>query len=165
MNRLTGNDIEIISEMTNTPDDDSIEVELSFENYNIAESGEVTHTSDTVRTTLPSATQSKAGLLSSVDKTELDRVNTANFELGEVTPTATNVEIAANKTNISDNSSVENNITINSATDRAAGVMSALDKKNLDRIISDTYPIKITSFTNNLNLKEVGSKSTGVFNW
>lgn len=165
VDRLTGNDIEIVSEMTNTPDEDSIEVELSFENYNIAESGEVTHTSDTVKTTLPSATQSKAGLLSSVDKTELDRVNTANFELGEVTPTATNVEIAANKTNISDNSSVENNITINSATDKAAGVMSALDKKNLDRIISDTYPIKITSFTNDLNLKEVGSNNTGVFNW
>lgn len=105
MDRLTGNDIEIVSEMTNTPDEDSIEVELSFENYNIAESGEVTHTSDTVKTTLPSA------------------------------------------------------------TDKAAGVMSTLDKKNLDRIISDTYPIKITSFTNNLNLKEVGSNNTGVFNW
>ena len=105
MNRLTDNDINVISEIENTPNANEVEIQLTFENYNIAQSGEISHSTDTVQTTLPAA------------------------------------------------------------TDSTAGIMSAIDKKNLDRIISDTYPLTISSFTNNLNLKEVGSTADGVFTW
>lgn len=39
--------------------------------------------------------------------------------------------------------------TIAAATSTVAGAMSGQDKKNLDRLIADTYPFGITSFTNN----------------
>ena len=89
-------------------------------------------TSNTI--TIPAATTSAAGLMSSTDKTEHDRINTANFALGAVTPNTTVVAIAASKTNITNGSSVANNITIPGVTESAAGVMSAADKAKLNDI-------------------------------
>lgn len=40
-------------------------------------------------------------------------------------------------------------ININYASPEIAGAMSAQDKKNIDRLIADTYPFAIASFTNN----------------
>lgn len=40
-------------------------------------------------------------------------------------------------------------ISINYASPEIAGAMSAQDKKNIDRLIADTYPFAIASFTNN----------------
>lgn len=90
-------------------------------------------------TSIPAATQSNAGVLSAKDKTELDRINTANFSLGAVTPESTTVEISANKTNITDNSSVPNNITIPAATQSKAGVISAADKTKVDRVTGTNH--------------------------
>lgn len=83
---------------------------------------------------IPAASSTSAGTMSATDKTEHDRINTANFALGAVTPSATAVAIAASKTNITNGSSVTNNITIPGVTESAAGVMSAADKAKLNDI-------------------------------
>ena len=83
---------------------------------------------------IPAASSTSAGTMSATDKTEHDRINTANFALGAVTPSTTAVAIAASKTNITNGSSVANNITIPGVTESAAGVMSAADKAKLNDI-------------------------------
>ena len=110
---------------------------------------------------IPAATSSLAGLMSKTDKTELDRINTANFALGAVTPNATTVGIAATKTTISTGASAANNITLPSATQSAAGVMTAADKVNLDV----TLPNRITTLDNRVttevnNLTELINESS-----
>lgn len=110
---------------------------------------------------IPSATSSLAGLMSKTDKTELDRINTANFALGAVTPNATTVGIAATKTTISTGASAANNITLPSANQTQAGVMTASDKQNLDVNI----PNRITNLDNRVttevnNLTELINESS-----
>lgn len=83
---------------------------------------------------IPAASNTSAGTMSATDKIEHDRINTANFALGAVTPSTTAVAIAASKTNITNGSSVANNITIPGVTESAAGVMSAADKAKLNDI-------------------------------
>ena len=99
-------------------------------------------TSNTI--TIPAATTSAAGLMSSTDKTEHDRISTVNFALGAVTPNTTAITIAASKTNITNGSSVANNITIPGVTETTAGVMSSADKAKLNDI---TIPSGGVSFS------------------
>ena len=89
----------------------------------------------------PISTSSAAGTMSAKDKTELDRINTANFALGAVTPAASTVGIAASKTNVTDGTTAANNITLPAATQSAAGVLSAADKTKVDRITGTNYVI------------------------
>ena len=103
-------------------------------------------TSNTI--TIPAATTSAAGLMSSTDKTEHDRISTVNFELGAVTPSSTTVQIAANKTNITDGSDVTNNITLSAVTSSAAGVMTAADKVKLDTTIPN-YTVNTHKISSN----------------
>lgn len=98
-------------------------------------------TSNTV--TIPGASTTAAGLMSSTDKTEHDRISTVNFTLGAVTPAASTVQIAASKTNVSNGQSTANNITLPAATSTLAGVMTAADKVKLDT----TLPNQITAET------------------
>lgn len=86
---------------------------------------------------IQSALTSAAGMMSAKDKTELDRITTANFALGDVTPNATEVEIAATKTKIEDGTEEQNSITLPSSTADSAGVMSAADKKLFDSLPDD----------------------------
>ncbi|MDA6815671.1 hypothetical protein OSL60_26180, partial [Escherichia coli] len=79
--------------------------------------------------------------MSAKDKTELDRINTANFALGAVTPAASTVGIAASKTNVTDGTTAANNITLPAATQSAAGVLSAADKTKVDRITGTNHVI------------------------
>lgn len=89
------------------------------------------------------ATKTKAGVISAKDKTELDRITTTNFALGDVTPNATEVEIAATKTKIEDGTVEQNPITLPASTAEKAGVQTAADKKKFDSIpnhlITNTY--------------------------
>lgn len=89
------------------------------------------------------ATKTKAGVMSAKDKTELDRITTTNFALGDVTPNATEVEIAATKTKIEDGTVEQNPITLPASTAEKAGVQTAADKKKFDSIpnhlITNTY--------------------------
>ena len=90
---------------------------------------------------IPAASNTSAGTMSATDKIEHDRINTANFTLGAVTPSASTVQIAASKTNITNGSSVANNITLPGATTSAAGVMSATDKTEHDRINTANFAL------------------------
>ena len=89
----------------------------------------------------PISTSSAAGTMSAKDKTELDRINTANFALGAVTPAASTVGITASKTNVTDGTTAANNITLPAATQSAAGVLSAADKTKVDRITGTNHVI------------------------
>ena len=83
---------------------------------------------------IPASTAEKAGVMSAKDKTELDRITTANFALGDVTPNATEIEIAATKTKVEDGTKEQNPITLPSSTADSAGVQSAADKKLFDSL-------------------------------
>ena len=89
----------------------------------------------------PISTTTAAGTMSAKDKTELDRINTANFVLGAVTPAASTVRIAASKTNVTDGTTAANNITLPAATQSAAGVLTAADKTKVDRITGTNHVI------------------------
>ena len=103
----------------------------------------------------PISTSSAAGTMSAKDKTELDRINTANFALGAVTPAASTVGIAASKTNVTDGTTAANNITLPAATQSAAGVLSAADKTKLDGLNTDSI--------NNISVKSDANKATITF--
>ena len=89
----------------------------------------------------PISTSTAAGTMSAKDKTELDRIKTANFALGAVTPAASTVGIAASKTNVTDGTTAANSITLPAATQSAAGVLSAADKTKVDRITGTNHVI------------------------
>ena len=97
----------------------------------------------------PISTTTAAGTMSAKDKTELDRINTANFALGAVTPAASTVGIAASKTKVTDGTTAANNITLPAATQSAAGVLTAADKTKLDGLNTDS--INDISVTSNAN--------------
>lgn len=84
--------------------------------------------------TLPAATSTAAGVMTSTDKTELDRITTANFALGTVTSSTTNVVINASKTTISTGAAAANNITLPAATTAAAGVMTKAQVNTLNTL-------------------------------
>lgn len=82
----------------------------------------------------PISTTTAAGTMSAKDKTELDRINTANFALGAVTPAASTVGIAASKTNVTDGTTAANNITLPAATSTTAGVMTSTQVTTLTTV-------------------------------
>lgn len=86
---------------------------------------------------LPQVSATKAGTMTAKDKVELDRISTANFALGAVTPNKTTVGIAATKTKIDDNTTIRNPITLPASTAEKAGVQTAADKKLFDSIPAD----------------------------
>lgn len=106
------------------------------------------------------ATSSLAGVMTATDKTELDRISTANFALGAVTPATNKITITANKTNISNNTSVDNTITIPVATREKAGLVTNIEKQYLDAINTIGDISNLTSITTDtvnayLNYKDV----------
>ena len=103
----------------------------------------------------PISTTTAAGTMSAKDKTELDRINTANFALGAVTPAASTVGIAASKTNVTNGTTAANNITLPAATQSAAGVLTAADKTKLDGLNTDSI--------NDISVKSDANKATITF--
>lgn len=93
---------------------------------------------------LPQVSATKAGTMTAKDKVELDRISTANFALGAVTPNETTVGIAATKTVIEDGTVEQNPITLPASTSEKAGVQSAADKK-----LFDSLPEKFISYHRN----------------
>lgn len=122
--KLDGLNINNVSNISFSSDTAKVTATISKDNGNAAD------TSTTV--SLPVASSTSAGSMSATDKIELDRISTANFALGAVTPAASTVGIAASKTTISSGASAANNITLPAATQSAAGVMTAADKVKLD---------------------------------
>lgn len=93
---------------------------------------------------LPQVSATKAGTMTSKDKVELDRISTANFALGDVTPNETTVGIAATKTVVEDGTVEQNPITLPPSTAKKAGVQTAADKK-----LFDSLPEKFVSYHRN----------------
>lgn len=93
---------------------------------------------------LPQVSATKAGTMTAKDKVELDRISTANFALGAVTPNETTVGIAATKTVVEDGTVEQNPITLPASTAEKAGVQTAADKK-----LFDSLPEKFTSYHRN----------------
>ena len=93
---------------------------------------------------LPQVSSDKAGTMAAKDKVELDRISTANFALGDVTPNETSVGIAATKTIIEDGTVEQNPITLPASTAEKAGVQTAADKK-----LFDSLPEKFVSYHQN----------------
>lgn len=122
--KLDGLNINNVSNISFSSDAAKVTATISKDNGNAAD------TSTTVN--LPVASSTSAGSMSATDKIELDRISTANFALGAVTPTTSTVGIAASKTTISSGASAANNITLPAATQSVAGVMTAADKVKLD---------------------------------
>lgn len=122
--KLDGLNINNVSNISFSSDAAKVTATISKDNGNAAD------TSTTVN--LPIASSTSAGSMSATDKIELDRISTANFALGAVTPTTSTVGIAASKTTISSGASAANNITLPAATQSVAGVMTAADKVKLD---------------------------------
>lgn len=122
--KLDGLNTNNVSNISFSSDTAKVTATISKDNGNAAD------TSTTVN--LPVASSTSAGSMSATDKIELDRISTANFALGAVTPAASTVGIAASKTTISTGASATNNITLPAATQSAAGVMTAADKVKLD---------------------------------
>lgn len=92
---------------------------------------------------IPASTSEKAGVQTAADKKKFDRITTTNFALGDVTPNATEVEIAATKTKVEDGTVEQNPITLPASTAEKAGVQTAADKKKFDslpnHLITNTY--------------------------
>jgi hypothetical protein len=124
--KLDGLDPNAITEISAASDADKVTVTVTKDN------GLNDDTTDTFD--LPVVSADKAGTMTAKDKVELDRINTANFALGAVTPNETTVGIAATKTNVEDGTTVQNPITLPSSTSKKAGVQSAADKKLFDSI-------------------------------
>lgn len=122
--KLDGLNINNVSNISFSSDAAKVTATISKDNGNAAD------TSTTVN--LPVASSTSAGSMSATDKIELDRISTANFALGAVTPTTSTVRIAASKTTISSGASAANNITLPAATQSVAGVMTAADKVKLN---------------------------------
>lgn len=93
---------------------------------------------------LPQVSATKAGTMTAKDKVELDRISTANFALGAVTPNETTVGIAATKTIVEDGTVEQNPITLPASTAEKAGVQTAADKK-----LFDSLPKKFISYHRN----------------
>lgn len=148
--KLDGLDPNAITEISAASDADKVTVTVTKDN------GLNDDTTDTFD--LPVVSADKAGTMTAKDKVELDRINTANFALGAVTPNETTVGIAATKTNVEDGTTVQNPITLPSSTPEKAGVQSAADKKLFDSIpdniiiLSGDKPVEVGQQSSHVTL-------------
>lgn len=138
--KLDGLNTNNVSNISFSSDAAKVTATISKDNGNAAD------TSTTVN--LPVASSTSAGSMSATDKIELDRISTANFALGAVTPAASTVGIAASKKTISTGASATNNITLPAATQSAAGVMTAADKVKLDVTLPNLIDSNKTNIDN-----------------
>lgn len=92
--------------------------------------------------TLNAATTTTAGVMTADDKTELDRITTANYSVTAVTPDTTKIDITAGSLDIDKNTATANNWTIPAATEAKAGVLSALDKTKLNDVVISNYDME-----------------------
>jgi hypothetical protein len=97
--------------------------------YTAAASNGTVNSSTGTNATLPAATTSAAGLLTSADKTKLDGI-----AAGAQVNVATNLGNSVNATSVTVTSSTGTNTTLPAATTSNAGVFVAADKTKLDGI-------------------------------
>lgn len=116
---------------------------LSFSSHKVSKSDGYIYINEDGTLPIPASTSEKAGVQTAADKKKFDRITTTNFALGDVTPNATEVEIAATKTKVEDGTVEQNPITLPASTSEKAGVQTAADKKKFDslpnHLITNTY--------------------------
>ena len=134
--KLDGLDLNALTDISAASDANKVTVTITKDNG---------LNSDTKETfDLPQVSSDKAGTMTAKDKVELDRISTANFALGDVTPNETTVGIAATKTVVEDGTVEQNPITLPASTSEKAGVQTAADKK-----LFDSLPKKFVSYHRN----------------
>ena len=131
--KLDGLDLNALTDISAASDANKVTVTITKDNGLNADTKE---TFD-----LPQVSSDKAGTMTAKDKVELDRISTANFALGDVTPNETTVGIAATKTVVEDGTVEQNPITLPASTSEKAGVQTAADKK-----LFDSLPKKFVSY-------------------
>lgn len=148
--KLDGLDPNAITEISAASDADKVTVTVTKDN------GLNDDTTDTFD--LPVVSADKAGTMTAKDKVELDRISTANFALGAVTPNETTVGIAATKTVVEDGTVEQNPIILPASTAEKAGVQTAADKKLFDSIpdniiiLSGDKPVEVGQQSSNVTL-------------
>ena len=148
--KLDGLDPNAITEISAASDADKVTVTVTKDN------GLNDDTTDTFD--LPVVSVDKAGTMTAKDKVELDRISTANFALGAVTPNETTVGIAATKTVVEDGTVEQNPITLPASTAEKAGVQTAADKKLFDSIpdniiiLSGDKPVEVGQQSSHVTL-------------
>lgn len=148
--KLDGLDPNAITEISAASDADKVTVTVTKDN---GLNDDTTETFD-----LPVVSADKAGTMTAKDKVELDRINTANFALGAVTPNETTVGIAATKINVEDGTVEQNPITLPASTAEKAGVQTAADKKLFDSIpdniiiLSGDKPVEVGQQSSHVTL-------------
>ena len=148
--KLDGLDPNAITEISAASDADKVTVTITKDN---GLNDDTTETFD-----LPQVSATKAGTMTAKDKVELDRISTANFALGAVTPHETTVGIAATKTVVEDGTVEQNPITLPASTAEKAGVQTAADKKLFDSIpdniiiLSGDKPVEVGQQSSHVTL-------------
>lgn len=148
--KLDGLDPNAITEISAASDANKVTVTVTKDN---GLNADTTETFD-----LPQVSATKAGTMTAKDKVELDRISTANFALGAVTPNETTVGIAATKTVVEDGTVEQNPITLPASTAEKAGVQTAADKKLFDSIpdniiiLSGDKPVEVGQQSSHVTL-------------
>nr|UVX71969.1 MAG: chaperone of endosialidase [Bacteriophage sp.] len=148
--KLDGLDPNALTDISADSDANKVTVEVTKDN---GLNADTTETFD-----LPQASSTKAGTMTAKDKVELDRIATANFALGDVTPNETTVGIAATKTVVEDGTVEQNPITLPASTTEKAGVQTAADKKLFDSIpdniiiLSGDKPVEVGQQSSHVTL-------------
>lgn len=148
--KLDGLDLNSLTDISAASDANKVTVTVTKDN---GLNADTTETFD-----LPQASATKAGTMTAKDKVELDRISTANFALGAVTPNETTVGIAATKTVVEDGTVEQNPITLPASTAEKAGVQTAADKKLFDSIpdniiiLSGDKPVEVGQQSSHVTL-------------
>lgn len=148
--KLDGLDPNSLTDLSAASDANKVTVTVTKDN---GLNADITETFD-----LPQVSATKAGTMTAKDKVELDRISTANFALGAVTPNETTVGIAATKTVVEDGTVEQNPITLPASTTEKAGVQTAADKKLFDSIpdniiiLSGDKPVEVGQQSSHVTL-------------
>lgn len=148
--KLDGLDLNSLTDLSAASDANKVTVTVTKDN---GLNADTTETFD-----LPQVSATKAGTMTAKDKVELDRISTANFALGAVTPNETTVGIAATKTVVEDGTVEQNPITLPASTTEKAGVQTAADKKLFDSIpdniiiLSGDKPVEVGQQSSHVTL-------------
>ena len=148
--KLDGLDTNSLTDLSAASDANKVTVTVTKDN---GLNADTTETFD-----LPQVSATKAGTMTAKDKVELDRISTANFALGAVTPHETTVGIAATKTVVEDGTVEQNPITLPASTAEKAGVQTAADKKLFDSIpdniiiLSGDKPVEVGQQSSHVTL-------------
>ena len=148
--KLDGLDTNSLTDLSAASDANKVTVTVTKDN---GLNADTTETFD-----LPQVSATKAGTMTAKDKVELDRISTANFALGAVTPNETTVGIAATKTVVEDGTVEQNPITLPASTAEKAGVQTAADKKLFDSIpdniiiLSGDKPVEVGQQSSHVTL-------------